>query len=62
MPNPCIYCEHYNDCDTDKETEEYCFDFSLLDSLVEDDYIDAIIEEQRVSFRAEWFSYISSEE
>lgn len=62
MPNPCTYCENYNECNMDKEMEEYCFDFSLSDELVEDAYIDVIIEERRAQFRSEWFLYSNRDE
>lgn len=62
MFNPCAYCENYNECELDREIEEYCFNFSLVDELTEDDYIDAIIEERRAEFRSEWFSYINRDE
>lgn len=60
MLNPCIYCVHYDDCKPEDNMKDYCEIFCPVDGFTEDDYLNAIIEERRASFRDEWFIYIES--
>lgn len=62
MLNPCIYCANYNDCELEGSMKDYCGDYCCADGFADDDYLNAIIEERRASFRNEWFAYTENNE
>lgn len=59
MSKACVYCSFFGECEDVVLDEEYCGSFSPVEGLTDDDYIDEIIEERRLSFRREWFEYIN---
>lgn len=60
MPNPCVFCVNYDDCELEECMKDYCDAYYPANGFTEDDYLDAVIEERRVSFRDEWFAYVEN--
>lgn len=54
MDKQCEKCFYYDKCNAN----EVCEDYTPLGEYAEDEYIDKLIENRRIEFHKEWFSYI----
>lgn len=60
MLNICVYCDYREECDRVVDEDGYCNDYGSTEEYSCEDYDNALIENRRIAFRAEWFKYIES--